>query len=99
LEQEVAASHLKGDELHCRLNDLEDRHEALSCAGLDTVRVVRLEGHLFPDHLRSLPRQVRDAVALGVRRGAANPLASGQVRFSWDLDRLEPEFLKVHLGP
>jgi hypothetical protein len=77
----VAASHFEVNELRCRLNDLEDCHEALDRAALDMVRVMRPEGHLLPDHLRFLPCQVRDAVALGIRRGAANMLASVQARF------------------
>jgi hypothetical protein len=40
----VAASRLEADELRCRLNDLEDYHEALPRAALDAVRVVRPEG-------------------------------------------------------
>jgi hypothetical protein len=66
---EVAASSLEADELHCRLNDLEDYHKTLSRIAHDEVRVVRPKGYLLSDRLRSLPRQVRDAVALGVRQG------------------------------
>jgi hypothetical protein len=69
LEMEVAASSLEADELHCRLNDLEDYHKTLSRIAHDEVRVVRPKGYLLSDRLRSLPRQVRDAVALGVRQG------------------------------
>lgn len=54
LEEEVATSRLEADELHCRLNDLEDRHEAFSCAVLDVVRVLRPGGLLLPDRLHSL---------------------------------------------
>jgi hypothetical protein len=76
LEEEVIASRLEADELCCRLNDLENRHEDLELAALDAVRAVRLEGHLLPDRLQSLPLQVRGVVALGIRRGASNALAS-----------------------
>jgi hypothetical protein len=69
------ASRLEVDELRHRLNDLEDRHKALTRAALDVVRVMRQEGHLLPDHLRSLLRQFKDAVVLGVCRGATNALA------------------------
>jgi hypothetical protein len=69
LEEEVAASCLDAEKLYYRLNDLEDRHEALSRETLDVVQVLRPEGLLLPDHLRSLPRQVTDAVVLGIRRG------------------------------
>jgi hypothetical protein len=65
----VAASRLEVDELRCHLNDLEDRHEALACAALDKVRVARLEGHLLPNRLQSLPRQIRGAVVLAFARG------------------------------
>jgi hypothetical protein len=88
----VTASCLEVDELHHHLNDLEDRHEALSRAALDAVRAVRPKGHLFPDRLRSLPLQVKGAVAQGVRQGATSTLASMQVRSGWDLGRLEPGF-------
>jgi hypothetical protein len=59
---------------------------------LDAVGLVRPEGHLLPDHLHSLPRQVKDAVAQGIRWGATNALASAQVRSGWDLGQLEPGF-------
>jgi hypothetical protein len=71
LEEEVAASRLEAEDLRCRLNDLEGRHEALARVALDAVRVVRPEGQLLPDRFRSLPHQVRGAVALGVFQGAA----------------------------
>jgi hypothetical protein len=60
LEEEVATSHLEVDDLHRCLNDLEGRHEALAHAALDAVRVVRLEGHLIPDHLWSLLHLIPD---------------------------------------
>jgi hypothetical protein len=56
LEGEVAASHLDANKLRHRLNDLEDHHKALSHVVLDAVCVLRLEGILLPDRLRSLPR-------------------------------------------
>lgn len=69
----MAALRLKVDEPYRRLNDLEDRHKALSHAALNMVRVMRPKGLLLLDRLRALPRQVRDAVALGIRRGRGPP--------------------------
>jgi hypothetical protein len=68
LEEEATASRLEADELRHRWNDLEDRHKALARTVLDAVRVMRPEGHLLPNRLRSLPCQVRDVVALCVRQ-------------------------------
>jgi hypothetical protein len=51
LEKEAAASRLEADELRCRLNNREDRHEALARVALDTVSLVRPKGPLFPDRL------------------------------------------------
>jgi hypothetical protein len=93
LEEELATSRLEADELCSCLNDLEDHHETLSRAALDAMRVVRPEGHLLPDCLRSLPRQVRDAVVLAVCREAASALALTRVQSGWDLAWLEPGFL------
>jgi hypothetical protein len=78
----VAASHLEADKLRLCLNYLQDHHEALSHVVLDAVWVLRPEGLLLPDRLCSLPRQIRDMVALGIRRGATNALASAQARSS-----------------
>jgi hypothetical protein len=50
LEEEVSASHPEADDLRRHLNDLEGHNEALACAVLDAVRVVRPEGHLLLDH-------------------------------------------------
>jgi hypothetical protein len=76
----VAASRVQEDELRRRLNDLEDRHEALAHAALVAVRVIRLKGHLLPNRLWSLPLQVRDTVALGVHGGP--PMRWPQCRLS-----------------
>jgi hypothetical protein len=78
LEEEAATSRLEADELCRRLNDLEDRSKALARAALDAVWVVRPEGHLFSDRLRSLLRQVRGRQHASLGAGSIR-LGSGLV--------------------
>jgi hypothetical protein len=65
----VAASRLEAVDLCSHLNDLEGHHEALACAALNAVQVVRPEGQQLPDCLRLLPCEVKGVVALGIRGG------------------------------
>ena len=88
----MAASRGETKGLHRRLDDLEERYEALSRAALDAVGILGTGGLLLLDRLRGIPDQVEHAVELGIRRGAMLAFTAAQLRSGHDLCRLEPGF-------
>ena len=88
----MAASRGETEGLRRRLDDLEERYEALSRAALVAVGILVTGGLLLLDRLRGIPDQVERAVELGIRRGAMLAFAAAQLRSGQDLRRLEPGF-------
>ena len=84
----MAASREETEGLRRRLDDLEERYEALSRAALDAVGILGMGGLLLLDRLQGIP----DQVELGIRRGAMLAFAAAQLRSGQDLCRLEPRF-------
>ena len=66
----MAASCGETEGLRRRLDDMEERYEALSRVALDVVGILGTGGLLLLDRLRGIPDQVERAVELGIRRGA-----------------------------
>ena len=90
----MAASRGETKGLCRRLDDLEERYEALSHAALDAVGILGTGGLLLLDRHRGIPDQVERAVELGIRRGAMLAFAAAQLRSGQDLRRLGPGFPK-----
>ena len=88
----MAASRGETEGLRRRLDDLEERYEALSRAALDAVGILGTGGLLLFDRLRGIPDQVERAVELGIRRGAMLAFTAAQLCSGHDLCRLEPGF-------
>ena len=84
----MAASREETEGLRRRLDDLEERYEALSRAALDAVGIQGTGGLLLLDRLRGIP----DQVELGIRRGAMLAFTAAQLCSGHDLCRLEPGF-------
>ena len=88
----MAASCGETEGLRRRLDDLEERYEALSRVALDVVGILGTGGLLLLDRLPGIPDQVERAVELGIHRGAILAFATAQLRSSQDLRQLEPGF-------
>jgi len=88
----LAASREETEGLRRRLDDLEERYEALSRAALDAVGILGTGGLLLLDHLQGIPDQVERAVELGIRRGAMLAFTAAQLHSGQDLRWLEPDY-------
>jgi hypothetical protein len=97
-EAEASFRREQAEELRCRLNDLEDRHDELTCAVEVAVAVVGPGLQLLPDRLRALPRRVQEAVRAGARQGSAarsagaRALATADIQVDFPLADLQPEW-------
>ena len=75
LEAELEAVRREVTDLQCCLGEVEDQREALEDGALAVFRMVEPRVPMRVDQLHALPKIIRSAVRLGIRRGAAAALA------------------------
>jgi hypothetical protein len=91
-EAEASFRREQAEELHRRLNDLEDCHDDLTRVAEVAVAVVGPGLQLLPDRLRALPGHVQEAVRAGAHQGAARALAMADIQVEFPLADLQPEW-------
>ena len=77
-------------DLQRHLSEVEDQREALEEGALAVFRVVEPRAPMRVDQLHALPEIIRSSVRLGIRRGAADALASVHLRSGMHLGGIDP---------